>query len=345
MKSFLTLAALFAVSATGLLLAQNAPRQQTTTTRPPSSAPATTSPTPLPPTVSAEDVKGVQTAVDLFVKAFNSGDVKAMTALFTENAEVTDEDGAMAVGKPAITAQFESMFQEHPGRKLSLTTEAIRFFADDVAQEEGRAVLTPADPGPAEHSLYSVIYVKKDGRWLQATVRDDRDETVRPHEHLKQLEWMIGDWVNQTGSLVTSTTCHWSPDQNYLLRDFTVKHEGKPQLSGTQRIGWDPLTKHIKSWVFDSEGGYGEGLWSHEGGHWVVKATGVLPDGKTASATHHIEVDTKDRVRWMSVDRVVAGKPIVETEEVVLVRTPPQAPPTSGSPTRTSGSPSTKSSR
>jgi uncharacterized protein (TIGR02246 family) len=343
MKFSLSLASLFAVSATGLLLAQDTPRQKATTTRPTTPAPAAgtnkAAPAPtLPPTVSAEDVKGVQAAVDAFVKAFNNGDVKAVTALFTENAEVTYEDGAMAVGKPAISAQYEAIFQEHPGRKLSVTTEAIRFFADDVAQEEGRAILTPADGGPAEHSRYSVVYVKKDGRWLQATVRDDHDEAVRPHERLKPLEWMVGDWVNQTGSLVTSTTCHWSPDKNYLLRDFTVKHEGKAQLSGTQRIGWDPLTKHIKSWVFDSEGGYGEGLWSHEGGHWVVKATGVLPDGKTASATHHIEVDTKDRVRWLSVDRVVAGKPIAETEEIVLVRTPPQAPSTSGSPT-------TKSSR
>jgi hypothetical protein len=234
------------------------------------------------------------------------------------------------VGRPAIAAQFEEVFQENPGQKLAVTTDSIKFFADDVAQEEGRAVITPAESGSVEHSRYTVIYVKKDGRWLTASIRDEHDHSLSPHERLKPLAWMVGEWVNETGSLVTSTTCHWTPDKNYLIRDFTVKHEGKAELSGTQRIGWDPLTKHIKSWVFDSEGGYGEALWSHERGHWVIKATGVLPDGKTASATHHIELDTKDKVRWISVDRVVGGRPVAEIDEIVLVRKPPQAPATSG---------------
>jgi uncharacterized protein (TIGR02246 family) len=320
-------AALLAASATGLLLAQDTPK--------PKSAPATVAPkaaarTALPPTVSAEDVKGVHAAVDAFVKAFNDGDAKAVSALFTENAEVIDDEGAMAVGRPAITAQFEEAFQQNPGRKITVTTDSVKFFADDVAQEEGRAVITPAESGQAEHSRYTVIYVKKDGHWLTASIRDEPDHSLSPHEHLRHLAWMVGDWVNETGGLVTSTTCHWTPDKNYLIRDFTVKHEGKAELSGTQRIGWDPLTKHIKSWVFDSEGGYGDALWSHDRGHWVIKATGVLPDGRTASATHHIEVDTKDKIRWISVDRVVGGRPVAEIEEIILVRKPPQAPAPSG---------------
>ena len=57
-------------------------------------------------------------------------------------------------------------------------------------------------------------------------------------------------------------------------------------MTVNQRIGWDPLTKQIKSWVFDSEGGYGDALWTRKGNQWVIKSTGVLPDGRTASATH-----------------------------------------------------------
>ena len=276
--------------------------------------------------IPAEDVKAIKDAVDAFVKAFNAGDSKAIEALFTENAEVTDEDGAMAVGKPAILAQFEDAFKANPGRKITIFTDSVRFFADDVAIEEGRTLLTPADGNPAEHSRYTVVYVKKDGRWLQASIRDDRDQSLSPHEHLKPLAWMVGEWINETQDLSTATTCYWTPDQNYLIRDFTVKHGGKPEMSGTQRIGWDPLTKQIKAWVFDSEGGYGESFWSQEGGHWVVKATGVLPEGKTASATYHIELEGKDKVRWVSVDRVVGGKTVADLEEITLVRKPPAAP-------------------
>jgi uncharacterized protein (TIGR02246 family) len=333
--SFALTAALLAVSATGLLFAQDTPKAKPAPARvqAPSagSSPSSLS-TALPASaIPAEDVKAIKDAVESFVKAFNAADAKAISLLFTENAEVTDEDGAMAVGKPAIIAQFEEAFKSRPGRKISIFSDTVKFFAADVAIEEGRAMLTPPDGGPAEHSRYSVVYVKKNGRWLQASIRDDHDHSLSPHEHLKPLAWMVGEWVNETENLSTATTCYWTPDKNYLIRDFTVKHGGKPEMNGTQRIGWDPLTKQIKSWVFDSDGGYGESFWSQEGGHWVVKATGVLPDGKTASATYHIEIEGKDKIRWVSVDRVVGGKPAADIEEIALVRKPPQAPPASGS--------------
>ena len=38
-----------------------------------------------------------------------------------------------------------------------------------------------------------------------------------------------------------------------------MKTGGMPVLSGTQRIGWDPLNRQFKTWIFDSEGGHAEG--------------------------------------------------------------------------------------
>ena len=32
-----------------------------------------------------------------------------------------------------------------------------------------------------------------------------------------------------------------------------------PVMTISERIGWDPLSRQIKSWVFDSRGGYGDG--------------------------------------------------------------------------------------
>lgn len=32
-------------------------------------------------------------------------------------------------------------------------------------------------------------------------------------------------------------------------------------MTGTQRIGWDPLTRRLRTWVFDSSGSFGEGNW------------------------------------------------------------------------------------
>ena len=57
-------------------------------------------------------------------------------------------------------------------------------------------------------------------------------------------------------------------------------------LEGTQVIGWDPAAGTIRSWMFDSDGGFGEGIWTKNDNTWIVKFSQVLPDGRKASATN-----------------------------------------------------------
>ena len=63
------------------------------------------------------------------------------------------------------------------------------------------------------------------------------------------------------------TSYRWTDNHRFILGQFTVQIGGKPAMTGSQRIGWDPLKKTIRSWVFDSEGGFAEGLWSRERKH------------------------------------------------------------------------------
>ena len=108
-----------------------------------------------------------------------------------------------------------------------------------------------------------------------------------------------------------------------MLRDFTIQITGKPALRGTQRIGWNPLTRQITSWVFDSDGGHGVGRWSHDGDRWLVKASGVLHDGRTATVTQVYTVVNPHLVRWKSVDRTVGDQVEPDSPELVMVRKPP----------------------
>jgi hypothetical protein len=55
-------------------------------------------------------------------------------------------------------------------------------------------------------------------------------------------------------------------------------------MEGWQIIGWDPLEERIRSWTFDGEGGFGEGTWTREGDRWLLRETGVAPDGTRTSA-------------------------------------------------------------
>src|SRR5262249_27175057 len=124
---------------------------------------------------------------------------------------------------------------------------------------------------------------------------------------------------------VVHTTCRWSPDLNFLLREFTMRIKGQPVTGGTQRIGWDPLTSQFRSWVFDTEGGFSDGSWSRGGpNQWIIKANGFLADGRAASATQILTFVSKGTARWHSVDRTVGGQAVPDLPEIVLVHTPPQ---------------------
>ena len=78
----------------------------------------------------------------------------------------------------------------------------------------------------------------------------------------------------------------------------------------------------MKSWVFDSDGGHGEGIWSPVAGRWVIKSTAVMPDGITGSATIVIERAGNDRYTMKGFDRI-RGDEAEPDFEVTIVRTPP----------------------
>jgi uncharacterized protein (TIGR02246 family) len=274
------------------------------------------------PRGQSEDETAIRAVDEAFVRDYNKGDSKALAALFTEDAEVVEADGARYRGRDPIEQGLADTFAASKGAKIAFEIEAIRFLSPDVAEEEGRSVVTPEEGAPVSR-LYTVLYVKRDGRWFISGVREEPDPLVRPHDRLKDLEWMVGEWVDERLDSVVRVDCHWSEDGNFLIRSFTVKRQGKPVMTVTQRVGWDPLAKQLRSWEFDSEGGFGEGRWSRDGERWVVKYTGVRPEGTTASSTNVTSRERPDLVRWVSTDRIIGGESVPEEVAYVLARVPP----------------------
>lgn len=272
---------------------------------------------------NAEAEKEIRDADDAFVKAFNSGDAKAIAALFTEDAEAIDEYGAMVQGREAIEKVYESLFAVQKGAKIAIVIDSLRMIAPDTAIETGRSRLTVTEGAGAESSQFSAVLVKRDGRWLQTYVRELPEKLTLPKDRLKDLEWLLGEWVDESREAVVFSTCTWSKDEHFLLRDFTTQVGGKTEMTIHQRIGWDPMTHQIKSWVFDSEGGHSEGLWSRGENEWVVKSSGVLADGKLVSATHVYRFDQKHRIHFRSIDRTIGADALPDGDEVILVRKPP----------------------
>ncbi len=305
-----------AVSATlGLVAAQDRPARETAPA-PPGGGPAAASPEREP------DVRAIADLLASFVAAYNAKDARALGDLFTPDAEIQDEDGDVTRGRDAILGRFSEIFRENGGDRLEVDTDSLRFLGTDIAIEEGTASLSSGAETPPRTNRYSVIYARQGGRWLHALIRDEPTEDD-PHERLEELEWMLGEWVNESDDGIVRTSCKWSDDGNFLLREFDVKVEGRIALRGTQRIGWDAQRKQFRMWVFDDRGGFAEGLLSRDGDRWIIKGSGVRSDGRSVSTTNAFTAVGKDRILWETLERSVGGEVVPGTDQFYLVRPAP----------------------
>ena len=274
---------------------------------------------------SSPDESAIRSNVAAFVKAYNAGDAKAVAALFSPEAQIIDEDGETTQGRAAIEKRTAETFAEAPQGRIEIAIDSLRFIGSALAIETGKATVTSSPGDDPDVSRYTVVHIKSsDGKWLLGFVRDEEATELTNHDRLKPLEWLIGDWIDESPDSVVLTSCKWSDNKNFLLSDINIRVQGSNAMHLTQRIGWDPLTKQIKSWLFDSDGGYGESFWTRDGDRWLVKATAVRRDGTTASMTNIYTPTGKDSYTWQTTERVVAGA-VLPPIEIKVVRKPPEA--------------------
>ena len=282
--------------------------------------------------VSASEEKPADTNADeqairqqsmRMVEAYNRAQAKEVAATFLPEGEAVDEAGNVYQGREQIEQIFGKFFQQFPGAKMTLSGAEIRLLGSGLAIEEGtRQVVTKDGTGKAA-TKYTLTYAKRDGQWLIASAREAAaDEEPTPHERLAPLAWLVGDWVDENAESVVLMSCQWSEDKNFLLMEYTAKIQGRSAMKTSQRIGWDPLHQRVRSWAFDSDGGYGDAHWTAIDAGWVLKSSAVLPDGRTGSATLFIEPVDKDKFVMRGFDRIL-GDETNDDYEVTIVRRPP----------------------
>lgn len=268
------------------------------------------------------DEQAIRANVNAFVRAYNDHDARAIAELFTPEGQIITATGETSEGRQAIASSFQEHFTAYPSTKIEVHIESIRLLGSSLAVEVGSTKETPA-PGETPHyGRYTVLHVKHGGGWLMAAARDNPGEPPTPHERLLPLAWLVGEWIDEEGSTVVHTTCRWSEDRHFLLQEIHYQVAGKDTMRVTQRIGWDPLAKRIRSWAFDALGGFSEGVWVRDGDSWVVKSNGVRPDGAAGSSTSVLIPTGPDGYVLRVRDRVV-GDVVEPPVEVRVVRKPP----------------------
>ena len=257
-----------------------------------------------------------------YVAAYNQHDAAALAQLWDENAVYLNRDtGEPIEGRAAIGQMFEEMFASGEASQLSVTIQSIRLITPDVAIEDGTAEITPADGAPTTSS-YTAIHVKRDGAWYLNSVRETDMPTPPPREpnELDQLAWLIGDWVDDSADSTVHTNWRWAKNEHFLTSNFSISVDDEVELEGTQVIGWDAANGQIRSWVFDSEGGFGEGVWRRAGDEWIVQSTSSMSDGSQGSATNIYTREDDNTFTWKSVDREIGGEVQPDVEEVAVHR-------------------------
>ncbi len=273
------------------------------------------------PNENAKEEAALKKKAEAFVAAFDKGDAKAVAAFWTADGDYVDETGRHMKGREEIEKAFAEFFSENKGLKVQIHTESLRFVTPDVAVEDGVTSVSEPDGGPPSRDRYTVVHVKKDGEWRLSSVRDAPYAPPSNYEHLKELEWAIGDWADEgENGKVARVSFEWSESQNYILGTFAASFKNIEVSSGEQRIGWDPIKKQIRSWTFSEDGAFGHATWTRDDDRWVVKSELVLPDGKKIAATNIVTHVDADAMTWQSKDRTVDGKPVPDVKEIKMKR-------------------------
>jgi uncharacterized protein (TIGR02246 family) len=269
-------------------------------------------------------IAAVRKSGDAMTTLFNAGKVNEMAASFVPQGEIIDEEGTVYRGQPEIKSLLTKFFEKFPGAKLTRSIESVRPVGP-VAIEEGTRTITTKDGSVKSQFRYISVWVKTNGGWQLASLRDFSDDPApTAHDRLESVAWLVGDWMNEGADGKVTIGYRWSDDKNFLLGDFNMTTADGKSRKSQQRIGWDPSIGKIRSWLFEADGGFAEGVWTVGEGEIVIKSSSVNADGSAASATMTVTMTDKNRYTITGTDRII-GDNHEDDFEITVVRRPPAA--------------------
>lgn len=248
-----------------------------------------------------------------YARAFAAGDAAGLAAMWSDDGTYTDADGREYRSRKEIEKLFAAYFKRFGAQRMKLRIDSLKFPAANIACEEGESSLIGA--GSSGGSGYSVVHIKNGGQWKMLSVVERELPEAAPV--LSDLSWLVGDWSVSNGAIPAHFRGTWEPGHRFI--GFRPTGDGA-DAQIYQLFGYDPLSSRIVSWHFAPDGGYGSGTWSRDGDTWSEKATSVQPDAKVAHALYIIHRIDDNRFTWRSCNRSIDGRPMSDSQELILIR-------------------------
>jgi len=268
----------------------------------------------------SQDEIAIRKAIESYVAAYNSGDASAAASHWSRDGLYVTRTGEQAKGPDKIRPALEKFFSENKGIQVKAELFEVELQSPNRATAQGFAVFTRTG-GEKQEVLFTSTEVKEKGTWKIFKVQEEESPVpLATIAKLGELEWLIGDWVDQDEGSSVETTFRWTKDYAFISGTFRVMVEDRVDLEGTQVIGWDPVAKKIRSWIFDTKAGFGEGEWSREGNTWTVKVKSILGTGQKASSINIYTYVDANSFTWQSIGREVQGEPFPDIDAVKVVR-------------------------
>lgn len=228
--------------------------------------------------------------------------------------------GEVVDGNQNIAKYLQGKVLELKGNKVTFEVGNLIFPDDRSAVVEGVLKVYDSNNLVEQRARKIELQKKDDGKWYLYTVREiPVEQAPSAYEHLKGLEWLVGNWKDEDENVTIQFSTNWDKFKNFLIQKFTMKVYGLEAMEGIQIIGWDPIEKKIRSWVYDSDGGFGSGVWEQKGNSvWEAALNYVLSDGKKGSAKNiYKKIDDKS-YSYTSIDRKIEGEALPNVENVTV---------------------------
>jgi uncharacterized protein (TIGR02246 family) len=267
------------------------------------------------------DEAAIRQKTQSYAEAYNRKDADAIAQFWLEDAEYTNlMTGYTVEGREAIREEFEDIFSEGEDVNLEMSTGLVAFPKMGEAVETGIYTVSIPDQ-PSKKFRYRLFYTYSDGDWYLSREGELEElEFASNYENLKELEWLIGKWEDADDEVYVESEYRWDENKNFIRHTFKVDVIGKKEIEGERIIGWDPVNGTIRSWQFDSRGGFAEAEWYKEGDRWVIESANTLPDGRLASQIQVVTPEEQDSFIYEIPSRVVDGEIQRGLDSVQVIR-------------------------
>lgn len=265
------------------------------------------------------DEKAIRNVVQSYQDAYNQQDATKLAAQWTSDATyINPVTGESAEGREEIEKLFKEKFAQGKKRHLEITIKSIEFPNADEAIENGIMKVT-IDDQPAQEIAYQAGYVRENGKWLVKTINEIKlQEPSSNFEQLKDLAWLVGKWEDSDDNVEIMYDTQWDKHKNFIIQYFKMKIYGQDDIEGKQIIAWDPVNSVIRSWVFDSDGEFGEGTWEKADKSWYATMQYTLSDGRIASSKNIYTPMDSHNFTFASVEREVDGEILPNMNPVTI---------------------------